>query len=53
VVIGLVLQLQGFKSDLFALKLLAFFWGGDGFSFVSLCEYTVRNESHLLHKSDT
>ena len=23
------------------------------FSFVRLCEYTVSNENHLLHKSDT
>jgi hypothetical protein len=44
-VIGLVLELQGFENDLFAFFGLIIF--------ISLCEYTIRNKNHSLHKSDT
>jgi hypothetical protein len=46
-VIGLVLELQGFKVDLFAIKFLSMFWAG--FSLVSFCGYTISNENYLLH----
>jgi hypothetical protein len=49
--LGLFLEIQGFKVDLFALKLLLILLAV--FSFVSLCEYAMSNENYLLNKLDT